>query len=211
MTESMKDTIIEILRGLMACASVTDTEKEIAAETRMLKFFQKQPYFQNYPELCGLFPIPDDPLHRNTVWALVKCGGADYEARNGKAPENDETTEEDINAIQTAGQAPTVIFLGHHDVVSADVYGNAAPWAFDPDTITAHLNAENLSAEAYTDLLSGEWLFGRGCCDMLGGTAVQMALLAEQAAAALRKECSENFLPAGKVCVSRETTGGCVA
>ena len=199
LTESMKDTIIEILRGLMACASVTNTEKEIAAETWMLDFFRKQSYFQTYPERCGLFPIPGDPLHRNTVWALVKCGGADYEARNGKAPENDETTEEDINAIQTAGQAPTVIFMGHHDVVSADVYGNAAPWAFDLDTITAHLNAENLSAEAFTDLLSGEWLFGRGCCDMLGGTAVQMALLAEQAEAVLHKECSETSLHVGQV------------
>lgn len=193
----MEKRITDILRNLMACASVTNTKKEIVAETWMLDFFKKLPYFQKYPELCGLFPIPDDSLHRNTVWALVKHGGADIEARDGKAPENDETAEEDINAIQTAGQASTVIFLGHHDVVSADVYGNAAPWAFDPDTITAHLNAENLSAEAYTDLLSGEWLFGRGCCDMLGGTAVQMALLAEQAATVLRKECSDNSLPAG--------------
>ena len=150
----------------MACAAVTNTEKEIDAELWMLDFFRKQPYFQKYPELCGLFPIPEDSLKRGAVWALVKPSGIYERLQN----EN----------------LPAVVFMGHHDVVSADVYGEAAPWAFKLDEIVAHLNAEILSAEACTDLLSGEWLFGRGSCDMLGGTAVQMALLAEQAEAALR-------------------------
>ena len=183
----MEKQITDILRNLMACASVTNTEKEIAAETWMLDFFKKQPYFQTYPERCGLFPIPDDPLHRNAVWALVKCDEADIEEHDGKAPDNGVTAAGDKNTALTAVQAPTVVFMGHHDVVPADVYGDAAPWAFDLDNITAHLNRETLSAEAYTDLLSGEWLFGRGCCDMLGGTAVQMALLAEQAEKVLQK------------------------
>lgn len=194
----MEKQITDILRNLMACASVTNTEKEIAAETWMLDFFRKQPYFQTYPERCGLFPIPGDPLHRNTVWALVKCDGADNEEHDGKAAENDITAAEDKNAALTAVPAPTVIFMGHHDVVPADVYGDAAPWAFDLDTIAAHLNRETLSAEAYTDLLSGEWLFGRGCCDMLGGTAVQMALLAEQAEKVLQKDDKSKKTQNGK-------------
>ena len=194
----MEKQITDILRNLMACASVTNTEKEIAAETWMLDFFRKQPYFQTYPERCGLFPIPGDPLHRNTVWALVKCDGADNEEHDGKAAENDITAAEDKNAALTAVPAPTVIFMGHHDVVPADVYGDAAPWAFDLDTIAAHLNRETLSAEAYTDLLSGEWLFGRGCCDMLGGTAVQMALLAEQAEKVLQKADKSKKTQKGK-------------
>lgn len=194
----MEKQITNILRNLMACASVTNTEKEIAAETWMLDFFRKQPYFQTYPERCGLFPIPGDPLHRNTVWALVKCDGADNEEHDGKAAENDITAAEDKNAALTAVPAPTVIFMGHHDVVPADVYGDAAPWAFDLDTIAAHLNRETLSAEAYTDLLSGEWLFGRGCCDMLGGTAVQMALLAEQAEKVLQKDDKSKKTQNGK-------------
>lgn len=194
----MEKQITDILRNLMACASVTNTEKEIAAETWMLDFFRKQSYFQTYPERCGLFPIPGDPLHRNTVWALVKCDGADNEEHDGKAAENDITAAEDKNAALTAVPAPTVIFMGHHDVVPADVYGDAAPWAFDLDTIAAHLNRETLSAEAYTDLLSGEWLFGRGCCDMLGGTAVQMALLAEQAEKVLQKADKSKKTQKGK-------------
>lgn len=194
----MDKQITDILRNLMACASVTNTEKEIAAETWMLDFFRKQSYFQTYPERCGLFPIPGDPLRRNTVWALVKCDGADNEEHDGKAAENDITAAEDKNAALTAVPAPTVIFMGHHDVVPADVYGDAAPWAFDLDTIAAHLNRETLSAEAYTDLLSGEWLFGRGCCDMLGGTAVQMALLAEQAEKVLQKADKSKKTQKGK-------------
>ena len=194
----MEKQITDILRNLMACASVTNTEKEIAAETWMLDFFRKQSYFQTYPERCGLFPIPGDPLRRNTVWALVKCDGADNEEHDGKAAENDITAAEDKNAALTAVQVPTVVFMGHHDVVPADVYGDAAPWAFDLDTIAVHLNRETLSAEAYTDLVSGEWLFGRGCCDMLGGTAVQMALLAEQAEKVLQKADKSKKTQKGK-------------
>ena len=191
----MKEKIIEILRGLMACASLTNTEKEIAAEEWMLDFFRQQPYFQKYPELCGLFPVPDDPLRRNTVWALVKTDGVkekyirqDIESVYSlTAEECSDTMRAAENGIATDAwiitskepvqdtKKPTVIFMGHHDVVSADVYGDAAPWAFDLDNIAAHLNAEMLSAEAYTDLLSGEWLIrwsgqtGRplppaGCC-----------------------------------------------
>ena len=214
----MKEKIIEILRSLMACASVTNTEKEIAAEEWMLEFFRSQYYFQKYPELCGMFPIPDDPLHRNTVWALVKTDGVkekyirqDIESVYSLTPEECAGT---IRAAESGiatdawkkapkepvqdTKKPTMIFMGHHDVVSADVYGDATPWAFDLDNVAAYLDAEMLSAEAYTDLLSGEWLFGRGSCDMLGGTAVQMALLAEQAEAALQKDGEYKSLQSDK-------------
>ena len=178
---------MEILRGLMACGGVTNTEKEIVTENWMLDFFRQLPYFQKYPERCGRFPIPGDPLRRGTVWALVNSGG-------GGCGKN--TAEGNDTAVKNGGggtpktnaTVPTVIFMGHHDVVSADVYGEAAPWAFDPDAITKHFNEENLSPEAYTDLITGEWIFGRGSCDMLGGTAVQMAVLSEQAEAALKDE-----------------------
>ena len=162
MTGIMEQIITGILKQLMACAGVTNTEQEKNAETWMLDFFRQQPYFQRHPDLCGLFPIPGDPLGRSTVWALV-------------------TTEE------KTFDAPTVILMGHHDVVAADVYGEAEPWAFDMDNITAHLNEIMLSPEANTDLLSGEWFFGRGSCDMLGGTAVQMAILKKRAEAVLKK------------------------
>ena len=196
----MEHKITEILRDLMACGGVTNTEKEIETESRLLDFFRQLPYFQKYPELCGAFPVPEDPLHRSTVWALVKpCGGEGKTAGNAedcdRAASSEKTDGEfasgakgsatGTNENDPGKKIPTVVFMGHHDVVSPEVYGDAAPWAYDPEKITSHLNAENLSTEAYTDLLSGEWIFGQGSCDMLGGTAVQMALLAEQAEAAM--------------------------
>ena len=187
MNQIMKNKIMEILRGLMACGGVTNTEKEIITENWLLDFFRQLPYFQKYPERCGRFPIPGDPLRRSTVWALVKPGGGGC-GRN-TAEGNDTAVKNGGGGTpKTNATVPTVIFMGHHDVVSADVYGEAAPWAFDPDAITKHLSEENLSPEAYTDLITGEWIFGRGSCDMLGGTAVQMAVLSEQAEAALKDE-----------------------
>ena len=171
-----------ILKQLMACGSVTNTEREKKAEIWMLDFFRKLPYFQKYPTQCGLFSVPEDPLGRNVVWALVTTNGvADCNGSqaSGRAA---------VSGDKTAPVTPTAIFMGHHDVVAADVYGEAEPWAFDPDNITAHLKEKLLSPEAETDLLSGEWLFGRGSCDMLGGAAVQMAVLKKRAEKVLKKQ-----------------------
>ena len=195
----MKNKIMEILRGLMACGGITNTEKEIVTEKWLLNFFRQLPYFQKYPGLCGAFPIPEDPLHRSAIWALVKPVGTKEktvghaEACFSEKTAGGITAGVKVNVTEKiendpGKNTPTVIFMGHHDVVSTDVYGEVAPWAFDPESIAAHLNAENLSAEGYTDLLSGEWIFGRGSCDMLGGTAVQLALLAEQAERILQEQ-----------------------
>ena len=144
MNQIMKNKIMEILRGLMACGGVTNTEKEIITENWLLDFFRQLPYFQKYPERCGRFPIPGDPLRRGTVWALVKPGsggcGRNTAEGNDTAVKNGGGGTPEINAT-----VPTVIFKGHHDVVSADVYGEAAPWAFDPDAITKHLNKRGKS------------------------------------------------------------------
>ena len=50
MNQIMKNKIMEILRGLMACGGVTNTEKEIITENWLLDFFRQLPYFQKYPE-----------------------------------------------------------------------------------------------------------------------------------------------------------------
>ena len=171
---------MEILKQLMACGSVTNTEREKKAEIWMLDFFRKLPYFQKYPEQCGLFSVPDDPLGRNVVWALVTTAAA---ADCSGSQASDRTA---VCGDKTAPVTPTAILMGHHDVVAADVYGEAEPWAFDMDSITAHLNEKMLSPEAYTDLLSDEWIFGRGSCDMLGGAAAQMAVLKKRAEAVLQ-------------------------
>ncbi|MBQ9635839.1 MAG: hypothetical protein IJV12_06470, partial [Acidaminococcaceae bacterium] len=75
MKDNSKKIILEILRGLMAQKSITNTEKEIAAEEWIINYFRRLAYFQKFPERCGLFPLPDDPLRRSVVWALVTAEG----------------------------------------------------------------------------------------------------------------------------------------
>ena len=65
----------------------------------------------------------------------------------------------------------------YHDVVGTEVYGTLEPYAFNMSELAKKLRTELLDEDAHKDLLSGEWLFGRGSCDMKGGIAVQLALL----------------------------------
>ena len=176
----MKQEILEILKQLMVCGSVTNTDREKKAEAWMVDFFRNLPYFQKHPDLCGLYPVPDDSLGRSTVWALVTT-----EKTKKESNETQRMNASATDISKAVPDIPTVILMGHHDVVAADVYGDAVPWAFDLENIALHLRADRLSPEAYTDLLSGEWLFGRGSCDMLGGAAVQMAVLKKRAASVL--------------------------
>ena len=56
-------------------------------------------------------------------------------------------------------------------------YGVLAEYAFDPDELARKLAAVELPDEVRRDLESGEYLFGRGACDMKSGDAVFMVLM----------------------------------
>lgn len=71
----------------------------------------------------------------------------------------------------------TVIFLNHHDVVGTEAYGKLAHAAFSPEVLLAKLAAQETDKEVLADLQSGEWLVGRGSCDMKGGMAAQLAVM----------------------------------
>ena len=73
--------------------------------------------------------------------------------------------------------------MGHHDVVSTEVYGALAQLATEPEALAQELARVDLPEEAACDLASGEWLWGRGTCDMKGGTAAQLAVLESYAQA----------------------------
>lgn len=76
----------------------------------------------------------------------------------------------------------TVIFLNHHDVVGVAPYGVLAKDAFSPDELKEDLLHQERNAEVLADLESGEWLVGRGSCDMKGGMAAQLVVFREYAA-----------------------------
>ena len=55
-------------------------------------------------------------------------------------------------------------------------YNELAPYACDPDALAVHLADADLPDEVRKDLESGDFLFGRGSCDMKSGDAVFMVL-----------------------------------
>ena len=97
-------------------------------------------------------------LHRRNVMALLKGGDG---------------TERD-----------TIMLHGHIDTVDVDDFGRYKPYAFDCDKLAEVFRDAELPEDARRDLESGNYLFGRGACDMKGGDAVFLVLakhLAEQA------------------------------
>lgn len=73
-------------------------------------------------------------------------------------------------------KADTIIFMNHHDVVDTSAYGLLSGDAFSPELLKQQLLQTETDEEVLADLRSGEWLFGRGSCDMKGGMAAQLAV-----------------------------------
>jgi len=144
----LKERVLEITKELVKIYSPTNTAEEQKVEQYLLNLLQGMPYFKAYPELCGAFAAADDCFERSTIYGLVL----------GKSRK-------------------TVVFMGHHDVVSTEVYGALAQLATEPEALAQELANVDLPEEAACDLASDEWLWGRGTCDMKGGTAAQLAVL----------------------------------
>lgn len=147
-------TIKDTLLGYVAAASTSNSHAEKEAEKYFLKYFSKQAYFAENPQYYGAYPIKDDAFDRAAVWAMAKGEGTE-----------------------------TVVMIHHYDVVTVEDYKNLKNLAYSPEGLSKELQKvkEGFGAEARTDLESGEWLFGRGVCDMKGGGSIQMALTCEYA------------------------------
>ncbi len=161
--KNLAERIAVLAREYTALPSDTNTALEEDVAPFFERWFESVPYFREHPEHRGLHPIPGDPLRRQVAWAMVRGPG--------KA---------------------AVVLIHHSDTADILDYGPYRYSARDVDAITSELRAAavapdergiELSEDAKADLRSGDWLFGRGLCDMKGGGAVQMALLEEYAAA----------------------------
>ena len=142
--------IEDILFQYVAVRSDTGTILEKDVERFWLHHFDKIEYFHNNPQYVGLYKIPGDLLGRSVSYALLKGQGED-----------------------------TVVLLHHNDVVDVEDFKNLQHLAYSPLELGEELKkiSHELLEEAREDLLSGEYYFGRGVCDMKGGAAIQMALL----------------------------------
>ena len=144
----LKERVLQITKEMVGIYSPTNTAEEQKVEAYLLNLLQSMPYFQGHPENCGAFVCADDCFARSTIYGLVE----------GKSKK-------------------TVVFMGHHDVVSTEVYGALVDVATDVDALVEKMQSVELNEEASADLASGEWMWGRGTCDMKGGTAAQLAVL----------------------------------
>lgn len=130
--------------------SFTYSQREKEAELFLMDWFSGIPYFQQHPEFYGAYPIEGDPFDRTVCFGMVRGSGRD-----------------------------TVVFVHHYDVVEIEDFKLLKSLAFSPDELAEELKkiSESLPEEARLDLESGEFLFGRGTCDMKGGGAIQLSLL----------------------------------
>lgn len=144
----LKERVLQITKEMVGIYSPTNTAEEQKVEVYLLNLLQSMPYFKEHPENCGAFACADDCFGRSTIYGLVL----------GKSKK-------------------TVVFMGHHDVVSTEVYGALENVATDVDVLVEKLQGVDLNEEASADLASGDWMWGRGTCDMKGGTAAQLAVL----------------------------------
>ena len=129
-----------------------DSETNTEKEIAMEKYLQK--LLSHMPGVTGgMIHIPNDAHDRSVVYGLISGSSKD-----------------------------TVIFMNHHDVVDTETYGSMQSHAFAPDELLQDLLQSEKREDVLADLQSGDWLVGRGACDMKGGAAAQLAVFEEYAA-----------------------------
>ena len=148
--DGIEKDIKELLYGYIGVESFTFSKNERLVEPFLKEYFDSIPYFKEHPELCGTYEIKDDPLGRNVCFGMVR-------GRGDKA----------------------VVLIHHCDVVGIEDFKLLKDYAFMPDELGEKLMdvKDSLPEDAAKDLTSGDWLFGRGGCDMKGGGSIQWTLL----------------------------------
>lgn len=144
----IRTDMLSLAKELVRIPSVNGTEGERNISGFLERCLRAFPYFQSHPDQIIVQELKDDPLHRKNVLAWVKGRGS-----------------------------RTILLHGHMDTVGTGDYGALEKYAFDPDALKEHLNEVELRKEVREDLLSGDYMFGRGACDMKSGDAVILGVL----------------------------------
>jgi len=143
--------ILELTKKLVSIASVNTTSGEYDIACFIESYLRDIPYFKEHSNQVIIQKLKNDFLDRRNVFAIIKG-----EKGNSK---------------------DTIILHGHMDTVDVEDFGQLKEFAFDCDELMEKLKNMKLDLEVEEDLKSGEWLFGRGACDMKSGVAVFMVIL----------------------------------
>ena len=144
------DEILALTKKLVSIPSVSPSSGELDIADFIYKTIQDIPYFQQHPGQVFMRPLRQDALRRKNVFALLRG---------------------------TEGSDDTIICHGHMDTVNIDDFGPLKAHAFVCDDLPALLSASDIPDDVRRDLESGDWLFGRGSCDMKSGDAVFLVLM----------------------------------
>ncbi|WP_064091824.1 M20/M25/M40 family metallo-hydrolase [Rossellomorea aquimaris] len=146
--KSISYQIEHITRSLVALKSYNGTTDENKKAQFIYDIICSFPYFQQNPERVWLQDIPNDPVGRKNVFALV----------DGQSTK-------------------TILFHAHYDTVGTDDYGALQDMAHDPDFLQKFFMDYEGEEKVREDAISGNWLFGRGSLDMQSGIAVHLGNL----------------------------------
>lgn len=152
----MKSKEIEkLLIDLINIPSITGSDDENNCGKFIYDWLNKLDYFKNNPNDLFFYEIPAEFKTNRTLYSVAAFMRAKDTTPN------------------------TIILIGHFDVVDVECYAEIKSYAFDPLRLKNKYSKKHLSAEAYEDLKSGKYLFGRGSMDMKCGLAVEMSLLSD--------------------------------
>ena len=157
---------IQIAKEMVRIPSVNSTEGERKIGEYLEKRLEELPYFRKHPNQLSVKELKGDPLHRRNVMALLI----------GEKSRREET----------------LLWHGHTDTVGVEDYGSCKEVAFEPEKLMEKLREMELPEEVRKDLESGEYIFGRGACDMKSGDAVFLSLF--ERLSAHPEELSGNIL-----------------
>ena len=141
---------LELTKKLVKIPSLNGTKGERDLAEYVRNWLGELPYFQENPDYLLTQELKNDPLHRINVLALVRGTKSDC--------------------------ADTLILQGHCDTVGIEDYGVLKEYAFDYEVLPDKIKSLTNDPEVLGDIASGEWMFGRGACDMKCGDAVLMCL-----------------------------------
>lgn len=148
----MKERIKENLKNYVSERTDTNTKYETNNENFFNKWVEEVDYLKENPNLRGFYPIKNDGLNRRIPWALLKGEGD-----------------------------KTIVLIHHSDVVETKDYGKYWEDAYDFERMKKLFEEGkfNVNPNVQADIDSGEWIFGRGVCDMKGGASIHFTLFEE--------------------------------